>query len=71
MILDDQCSDLSFLAELHDLIERGTIEVGAGISVVDKYSRIRESVFSGVLFKNNLLRFDLSRVDSAFSHKTK
>ena len=56
MIFDDQCPDLSFLAELHDLVERGTIEVGTGVSVVDKYSRIREAILSGVLFKNILLR---------------
>ena len=56
MIFDDQRTDLSFLTELHDLIERGTIEVGAGVSVIDKYSRIGKAVLSGVLFKNILLR---------------
>lgn len=62
-IFDDQGLHLAALDHSHDLLPRGPVEVGPGVSVVGQEEGVLKSIVCGVLLQKQLLERDLSRVD--------
>ena len=63
-ILDDQGFHLAVLNHLHDLLPRGPVEVGPGVTVVGQKQSVVKSIFSCISLEKELLESDLSRVFS-------
>lgn len=61
MVFDDKISNQSLFRKLHNLRESRSCESYTRPTVVNKYTSIFESVLLCVLFKDRLLRRDLSR----------
>ena len=68
-ILDDESRHLAALNHLYDLLPRGAVEAGTGISVVGQEQGILKAVVSRILFEEEFLRRDLSRLFSPAEYK--
>lgn len=64
-LLDDQGLHLAVLDRLHDLLPRGPVKVGPGVTVVSQEQGVVKSIFICISLEKELLRRDLSRVFSS------
>ena len=60
-LLDDQGLHLAVLDRLHDLLPRGPVKVGPGVTVVSQEQGVVKSIFICISLEKELLESGLSR----------